>query len=45
MYKLKLRPNNLRILAFGPLIVVLLIKLNFKLRGTLYEAASLVNAY
>jgi hypothetical protein len=42
--KLELVANNLVVLIEGSLIVVLLIKLNFKLRGTLYKGCSLVNA-
>jgi hypothetical protein len=41
--KLKLVTNNLIVLIEGPFIVILLIKLNLKLRGTLYKSYSIVN--
>jgi hypothetical protein len=45
LYKSKLASYNLRILAESSLVVILTIKLDFKLRATFNEGYSLVNAY
>jgi hypothetical protein len=41
--KLELVTNNFIVLIEGSLIVILLIKLNFKLKGMLYKGYSLIN--
>jgi hypothetical protein len=45
LYKSKLALYNLRILAESSLIVIFIIKLNFKLRVIFNKDCSLINAY